>query len=311
MGNMDISVVVPCFNEAEGISAFWEELNISMASIPHSWEAIFINDGSTDNTLEVLSEFKCSLENQCRVLDLSRNFGKEAAITAGLDHAIGKAVVVIDADLQHPPEVIVDMVRRWENGAEVVMGRRKARDTDTAPRRWLSNKFYSASQALFIVELPKDVGDFLLMDRIVVDKVIELRETERFMKGIFAWVGFRQEIVDFDVAPRRHGEASFNFWGLWSLALDGVTSFSTVPLRIWLFVGVAISFLSLIYALFVVLAFLVFGSEVPGYPSLVVLITFIGGINLMGLGILGEYLGRSYMEAKKRPVYVVRRVINK
>ncbi|MEH6591029.1 MAG: glycosyltransferase family 2 protein [Halioglobus sp.] len=302
---MDISVVIPCFNESSGVRQFWDRLARVMDDITLSWEAVFVNDGSADSTLAKLKEIRESHGN-CRIIDLSRNFGKEAAITAGLDYSTGSAVIVIDADLQHPPEVIGEMVALWKKGAEVVMGRRKQRTTDSLMRRWFSKKFYTFAQRLFVVSLPRDVGDFRLMDRIVVEKIGELKETERFMKGLFAWIGFRQVIVDFEVEPRSAGTSNFSSWKLWNLALQGITSFSTAPLRIWFYIGLIISTGSILYAIFVLIHSLLYGTNVPGYPSIIILVGLIGGLQLIGIGILGEYLGRTYMESKGRPIYVVR-----
>lgn len=303
---MEISVIVPCYNEAEGIEAFWCRLSSVMMEVSSSWEVIFINDGSKDNTLEKLESLPPG-EGSLSILDFSRNFGKEAAITAGLDNAAGSAVIVIDADMQHPPEVILDMVKLWRNGAETVLCRRKARQTDSALRRWLSKSFYSFSRLLFEVDMPKDVGDFRLMDRIVVDALKDLRESQRFMKGIFAWVGFNQSIIEFDVSERISGASSFSLWKLWNFAWDGITSFTTAPLRLWLYIGTTLAALSFIYGVCILFAALVWGSGVPGYPSIMIMIAFLGGIQLIGIGVIGEYLGRTYRETKGRPLYILRK----
>lgn len=303
---MEISVVVPCYNEAQVIDAFWLRLSSVMKTIVDEWEVIFINDGSRDDTLGKLISI-CSGSCNARYIDFSRNFGKEAAITAGLDHSLGKAIVVIDADLQHPPEVIAELVSLWRDGAEVVLCRRRTRDTDSQLRRWFSRKFYALSEHLFEVTMPKDVGDFRLMDRAVVDALTQLRESQRFMKGLFAWVGFRQHIIDFDVSDRAAGTSSFNLWKLWNFAWEGVTSFTTVPLRLWLYVGSALAVLSFAYGIFILFTAMMGGSDVPCYPSIMVMVAFIGGIQLIGIGVIGEYLGRTYRETKKRPLYIVRK----
>jgi polyisoprenyl-phosphate glycosyltransferase len=301
----DLSIVVPCYNEEAGIAAFWVRLRQVMQSIGLGWEIIFINDGSSDNTLASINEL--SLDGvPRRVIDFSRNFGKEAAITAGLDHARGKASIVIDADLQHPPETIPLMVKLWQAGAEVVLGKRQGRDTDSALRTWFSNRFYGIASKVFEVPIPKDVGDFRLMDGRVVRALSQLRENQRFMKGLFAWVGFRTQIVEFEVAQREHGSSSFNLWKLLNFAVDGITSFTTVPLRLWFYVGSVVSLLSLIYGLFIVIEAILFGNEVPGYPSLAALMSFLGGVQLIGIGVLGEYIGRIYREVKFRPIYIIR-----
>lgn len=304
------SIVVPCFNEEAGIGAFWEKLCTVMDGVGESWEAIFINDGSRDKTLERLLALPAAGRN-IRIIDFSRNFGKEAAITAGLDHVAGKACVVIDADLQHPPETIPTMIALWRAGNEVVLGKRKSRDTDGALRTWFSNRFYSLASKVFEVPIPKDVGDFRLMDREVVKALGRLRENQRFMKGIFAWVGFRTAIVEFEVAQREHGISSFNLWRLLNFAVDGITSFTTVPLRLWFYIGSAISVLSLIYGIVIVIEALLYGNEVPGYPSLAALLAFLGGVQLIGIGVLGEYIGRIYREVKFRPIYIVRNIIDR
>ena len=307
---VEISIVVPCFNEAQSLPLLWQRLSSVMESLSVEWEAVFVNDGSSDDTLAVLQGLAPGAAH-IRIVDFSRNFGKEAAITAGLDNAQGAAVIVMDADLQHPPEVILQMVEWWRGGAEVVLCKRHSRDTDSALRTWCSNLFYKMASGLFEVNIPKDVGDFRLMDRVVVDALGRLRENQRFMKGLFAWVGFRTEILDFEVAQREHGTSSFNLWKLLNFAVDGITSFTTVPLRLWFYIGSVLSFLSLIYGFFIVVSAAVFGSSVPGYPSIIALVAFMGGIQLIGIGVLGEYIGRTYREVKFRPIYVVRKITDK
>lgn len=302
---MQISIVVPCYNEAGNVAVFWARLSDVLGQLSQDWEAIFVNDGSSDNTLSILKKLQSA--NSCiSIVDLSRNFGKEAAITAGLDLSTGEAVIVIDADLQHPPEVISEMVELWNKGAEVVVCRRSSRHTDSLVRRWFSHKFYSLSNSLFEVNLPRDVGDFRLMARPVVDALSQLTETQRFMKGLFAWIGFEQKVIEFDVADRAAGSSSFSMWKLWNFAWEGITSFSTVPLRIWFYIGVLISFFSFVYGLFILIATIFIGTSAPGYPSIMVMIAFLGGIQLIGIGVLGEYLGRTYNEAKSRPLYIIR-----
>ncbi|WIJ24040.1 glycosyltransferase family 2 protein [Devosia sp. RR2S18] len=299
------SVVVPCYNEADGISAFWDRLVSVMGDLGAPWEAVFVNDGSRDATLDRLLALR-SVHQNIKIIDFSRNFGKEAAITAGLDHAVGEACVVIDADLQHPPETIKLMVSLWRSGSEVVLGKRKDRSADSKLRTWFSNRFYSIATRIFEVPIPKDVGDFRLMDRKVVTAVGNMRENQRFMKGLFAWVGFKTVVVEFEVGVREHGTSSFNLWKLLNFAVDGITSFTTVPLRLWFYIGSAISAFSLIYGAAIAISALLFGNAVPGYPSLATLVAFIGGVQLIGIGVLGEYIGRVYREVKMRPIYIVR-----
>lgn len=307
MSGVDLSIVVPCYNEAAGLGAFWERLTGAVAPLGLAWEAIFVNDGSSDATLEAIARLPAST-GAVQVIDFSRNFGKEAAITAGLDHARGAAVVIIDADLQHPPETIPEMVRLWRQGTEVVLCRRESRDADSPLRAFLSGLFYRLSAHLFEVKIPRDVGDFRLMDRAVVDALSRLRENQRFMKGLFAWIGFRTQTIEFAVEQRTHGRSKFHLWKLLNFAVDGITSFTTVPLRLWFYVGMALSLLAIAYGLTIMLGALLFGNPVPGYPSIVALVTFLGGLQLIGIGILGEYVGRTYKEVKFRPLYVIRTV---
>ncbi|MBP8936868.1 MAG: glycosyltransferase family 2 protein [Agrobacterium sp.] len=304
----EISIVVPCYNEEAGLAPFWERLCAVMRPLSPSWEVVFINDGSRDRTMDVLHGLQPPQSCTIRIVDFSRNFGKEAAVTAGLDHATGHSVVIIDADLQHPPETIVTMVEEWHKGAEVVLCKRRSRATDPALRTWFSNRFYQLSSKLFEINIPRDVGDFRLMDRVVVDALARMRENQRFMKGIFAWIGFHSVTVEFEVAEREHGTSSFNLWKLLNFAVDGITSFTTVPLRLWFYIGSIVSFLGLTYGTSIIVNTLFHGNAVPGYPSLVALIAFMGGIQLIGIGVLGEYLGRTYREVKQRPIYVIRRV---
>jgi glycosyltransferase involved in cell wall biosynthesis len=304
----EVSIVVPCYNEQESLIPFWSCLCEVMQDVSHHWEAVFVNDGSGDRTLDVLAELKVPEGCLRRVIDFSRNFGKEAAVTAGLDNATGDCVIVIDADLQHPPQTIVEMVALWREGAEVVLCKRRSRHTDPMLRTWLSNLFYEISSRLLEIKIPQNIGDFRLMDRVVVDALLQLRENQRFMKGLFAWVGFRSVIIDFDVVERVHGQTSFNMWKLINFAVDGITSFTTVPLRLWFYIGSILSLLAVGYGSTIILNTLIFGNPVPGYPSLVALVAFLGGIQLIGIGVLGEYLGRTYREVKHRPLYVVRRI---
>jgi glycosyltransferase involved in cell wall biosynthesis len=240
---------------------------------------------------------------------LSRNFGKEAALTAGLDFVSGDIIVPIDADLQHPPEIILEMIEKWEEGFEVVLARRVDRTTDRVMHKIAARTFYKISRYITNVEIPADVGDFRLMDRRVVEAIKTLHESCRFMKGIFAWVGFRTTTIDYKVDPREHGRSNFNVWKLWNFALDGITSFSTVPLRIWTYIGGLVSALAFFYGVYLILKTIFFGVETPGYASLMVVLLFSVGVQLIGIGILGEYLGRVFTEAKGRPAYFVREII--
>jgi glycosyltransferase involved in cell wall biosynthesis len=304
-----ISLVIPCFDEAEGISETLRQLSRHLDQ-KYMWEIVAINDGSKDATLKVLSEFQPAGFDLV-IVDLSRNFGKEAALTAGLDHATGSAVVVLDADLQDPPELLGALIERWNAGYEVVLARRIDRRNDSYLKRASAHGFYRVINWLSDVAIPADVGDFRLMDRRVVDAIRGLSENRRFMKGLFAWAGFRSATIEYVRPERSAGRTKFNAWKLWNLALEGVTSFSTLPLRIWTYLGFVIALLAFVYGGFIVIRTLVEGVDVPGYASLLTVVLFLGGIQLIGLGVLGEYLGRTYSEAKRRPSYLVREIIQK
>ena len=302
-----ISLLCPCYNEEAVLSLFFERITSVMEGIGQDFEIVCVNDGSHDGTLDLLRE-RAEADERVKVVDLSRNFGKEAALTAALDHSTGDAVVPIDADLQDPPELIGVMLEKWREGYEVVLAHRSNRSSDSWLKRVTARMFYKVHNRISRPELPENVGDFRLMDRRVVDALGGLRETHRFMKGLFAWVGFKTCIVDYVREPRVAGETKFNGWRLWKLAVEGITSFSTFPLTVWFYLGSLTAFGAFAYGLYIVLRTLIWGIEVPGYASLLCLILFFGGLQLLGIGILGEYLGRTYMESKKRPVYVVREV---
>ena len=303
-----LSLVIPVFNEAETINIFIKEVTQVFESQQDiSLEFLFINDGSTDATLDSL--LSCQrLEHRVRVIDLSRNFGKEAALTAGLEAATGDVVVPIDVDLQDPPEVILEMLQKWREGYEVVLGRRVNRDSDSWAKRASANWFYRIHNMIANLSLPENVGDFRLMDRCVIDALKTLPESRRFMKGLFAWVGFRTTCVEYSRPERVAGSTKFNGWKLWNFALEGITSFSTAPLRIWTYLGFFVSILSFIFAFFIALKVIIEGIDVPGYASLMVAVTFLGGLQLTGIGVIGEYLGRTYLESKQRPVFLIRRI---
>lgn len=305
-----ITLVAPFYNEEDNVFPFLERVENALSAIRgrYDLEIICINDGSRDKTFEILKSAHQTFPF-IRVLDFSRNFGKEAAITAGLDFSCGDVVIPIDSDLQHPPELILDMLMQWELGYEVVLARRIDRNTDMALQRMTANAFYEVSRYISHIEIPANVGDYRLMDRKVVDAINTLRENCRFMKGLFAWVGFRTTTVDYSVAPRSAGKSSFNTWKLWNFALEGITSFSTVPLRIWTYLGGVVSIIAFLYALQLIVKTLFWGADVPGYASLMVVILLASGIQLIGIGVLGEYLGRIFTEVKRRPPYIVREVI--
>ncbi|NWG39426.1 MAG: glycosyltransferase family 2 protein [Hydrogenophilaceae bacterium] len=305
---VNLSLVVPVYNEAESIDLFVDRIRqLFEEEKAVSLEVVFVNDGSNDNTLDIL--LACQKAHLfVKIVDLSRNFGKEAALTAGLHFAEGEVVVPIDVDLQDPPELVLDMLAKWREGYEVVLARRSNRESDTWAKRTSANLFYRIHNSISDTKLPENVGDFRLMDRKVVNALLELPEAHRFMKGLFAWVGFRTCHVDYVRSPRVAGATKFNGWKLWNFAMEGVTSFSTYLLRIWTYLGALISFVAFLFAIFIIMRVFIQGVDVPGYASLMVAVTFFGGLQLIGIGILGEYLGRTYIESKRRPPFVVRQV---
>ncbi|WP_441347166.1 glycosyltransferase family 2 protein [Ruegeria sp. HKCCE4150] len=299
-----LSLVVPVFNEEDVLPVLFDRLRRILEHLGESYEIICVNDGSTDGTAELLTEAHAR-DDRIKVLNFSRNFGKEIALTAGLDVALGKAVVPIDADLQDPPELIETFLKKWREGFDVVYAVRRRRNTDTAMKRWSATKFYQVINRLSGVSIPANTGDFRLMDQRVVRVIVQLREQNRFMKGLFAWVGFRHAEITYDRPERAAGETKFNYWRLWNFALDGITGFSTVPLRVAGYVGMLTAMGAIIYGLFLIMRTLTHGVDVPGYASLMVAVLLIGGLQLVVLGVIGEYLGRLYEEARKRPLYVV------
>ena len=306
--SLKLSLVVPVYNECESVDLFVDRVkNVFDTVAAIDLNIVFVNDGSTDDTLERLIELQ--QENPTlRIVDLSRNFGKEAALTAGLEAASGQAVVPIDVDLQDPPELILEMIGKWREGFDVVVGERINRDSDSWAKRKSATWFYRIHNKISDPQIPENVGDFRLMDRAVVDALNELPESRRFMKGLFAWVGFRTTAIQYVRTERVAGTTKFNGWRLWNLALEGITSFSTEPLRIWTYLGGVVAAVSFLFIIFIVLKVLIDGIDVPGYASVVVAVTFFGGLQLIGIGIIGEYLGRSYIESKRRPIYLVRRI---
>jgi len=303
-----VSIIVPFHNEAGGVQVFHEELASALQALPgRKFEIICIDDGSSDQTLAELLRL-VERDKRVRVLELSRNFGKEAALTAGIDASRGDAVIAMDADLQDPPELIGRLIEAWSGGAaDVVLARRTDRSTDSFLKRTSAELFYRIHNRLSSVKIPENVGDFRLLDRAAVQALKALPERQRFMKGLFAWIGFRTATVDYARRSRASGASKFSGWRLWNLALEGITSFSTVPLRIWTYIGALGALLTFLYALFIVLRVLILGIDVPGYASLLVAILFLGSLQLLSVGLLGEYIGRVYLETKQRPVYVVRR----
>jgi glycosyltransferase involved in cell wall biosynthesis len=307
VGPVLISIVVPVFNEEQAVPLFVPAVRDALSREPNlSLEFVFVNDGSTDGSLQALLQLRASDSDVC-IIDLSRNFGKEAALTAGLDHCSGDIVVPMDVDLQDPPSLLPAMIEHWRNGFDVVLARRTSRKTDSFLKRWSAAAFYRMHNLVSEPEIVENVGDFRLMDRAVIDALRRLPESRRFMKGLFAWVGFRSAVVDYERPIRSAGSSKFNGWRLWNLAIEGVTSFTTAPLRVWSYIGGITAIGSFAYGTYLVLRTLIRGIDVPGYASVFVAVMFLGGLQLVGIGVIGEYLGRTYIESKGRPTYITRR----
>jgi glycosyltransferase involved in cell wall biosynthesis len=305
-----LSIIAPVKDEESSIAPFVERVSAVLEKLagPAGWEILFVDDGSTDETIAAITAAHFR-DPQVRAISLSRNFGKEAAISAGLDRARGQAVVPMDVDMQDPPEVLVEMVAKWREGYEMVFGVRRSRASDSAAKRLTAGLYYRAHNLVSSDKIPEHAGDFRLLDRKVVDAIRTLPERNRFMKGLFAWAGFRQTAVEYDRVERELGTSKFNYWKLWTLAIDGITSASTVPLRVWSYVGAVIALFAMCYAIFIAVRTLLFGVDMPGYASIMVSVLFLGGIQLISLGVLGEYVGRILTETKQRPLYVVRDTI--
>ena len=309
-----ISLIVPVKDEEEAIGAFVARVTAVLDRLcapddaPVRWELLFVDDGSQDATLPAIVAAN-GRDPRVVGLSLSRNFGKEAALSAGLDAVRGQTVVPIDVDLQDPPEVIGAMLDRWRQGYDVVYGVRRNRMTDSLPKRLTADLYYRAHNWLSEDKIPEHAGDFRLLDRKVVDVIRTMPERNRFMKGLFAWGGFRQTAVEYDRAERAAGRSKFNYLKLWKLAIDGLTSASTAPLRVWSYMGGGIAVIALGYAFYLIGRTILYGIDVAGYASMMVAVLFLGGVQLLSLGILGEYVGRILVEAKQRPIYVVRQRI--
>ena len=303
-----ISVVVPFYNEGAGVVHFYQKISAILNGLSqYQFELVCVDDGSSDNTLAQLIDLS-KQDGRVQVIEFSRNFGKEAALTAGIDFASGDAVIPIDADLQDPPELIGKMIALWNDGAEVVLAKRVDRSSDSALKRMTASAFYRVHNLLSSeAAIPENVGDFRLMDRVVIDALKRLPERQRFMKGLFAWVGFKTVTLEYSRSARVAGETKFSGWRLWNFALEGITSFSLIPLKIWTYLGVVGAFFAFFYALYIIVRTLVFGVDLPGYASLLVVSLFFGSLQLISLGILGEYIGRIYFESKQRPLYIVRK----
>ena len=312
MNVVELSLVIPVKDEEAAIGPCLAQvipvLEAMSDPVAQSFEILFIDDGSTDTTLEVIRKAHAA-DPRVRGISLSRNFGKEAALTAGLDAARGKGVVPLDVDLQDPPEALPKMIAKWREGNDVVYGVRDNRETDSLPKRLTADLYYRAHNWLSSDKIPEHAGDFRLLDRRVVEVIRRMPERNRFMKGLFAWAGFKQAAVSYHREERTVGKTKYNYWKLWTLALDGITSASTVPLRIWSYLGAFVALGALGYSIFIIIRPLTSGIEVPGYASMMVAVLFLGGLQLLSLGVLGEYVGRILTETKGRPLYVVREEI--
>ena len=312
MNAVELSLVIPVKDEEAAIGPCLAQLIPVLEAMDdpaaRSFEILFVDDGSIDTTLDVIRKAN-SADPRIRGISLSRNFGKEAALSAGLDVARGKGVVPLDVDLQDPPSALPKMVAKWREGNDVVYGVRDNRETDSLPKRLTADLYYRAHNWLSSDKIPEHAGDFRLLDRRVVEVIRRMPERNRFMKGLFAWAGFKQAAVSYHREERKVGKTKYNYWKLWTLALDGITSASTVPLRIWSYLGAFVALGALGYAIFIIIRTLTSGIEVPGYASMMVAVLFLGGLQLLSLGVLGEYVGRILTETKGRPLYVIREEI--
>lgn len=299
-----ISIVIPAYNESAALHELHQRLTRVVDGMSVSAEFVYVNDGSRDDTMQVLHVIR-SRDPRVSLVDLSRNFGKEIALTAGLDHARGEAVVLIDADLQDPPELIPELCARWREGFDVVYATRVGREGESWLKKQTARLFYHAMERIGTTAIPRDAGDYRLLSRRAVDALTQLREQHRFMKGLFSWIGYRQTSVRYVRDPRFAGETKWNYWKLWNFAIEGFTSFTVAPLKISTYIGVGTAVVAFTYGLIIISRTLLYGRDVPGYASLLVVMLFLGGIQLMALGILGEYIGRTFDEVKQRPLYFV------
>lgn len=298
-----LSLLVPMYNEEDVIPSFFGEILPILNELSLAWEVICVNDGSRDHTLELLRKWNAS-DSRIKVINFSRNFGKESAMTAALDYATGDAVIPIDADLQDPPELIPKMVELWQQGFDIVNAVRSSRDSDTFMKRLTANGFYRVINSISHVEIAQNTGDYRLLSKRACDVLRGMRESRRFMKGLFSWVGFNTTSIYYERRERAAGVTKWNYWKLLNFAIEGITSFSTVPLRIATYLGLVVATISMGYALYLITDTLIFGNAVKGYPSLMSAVLFFGGVQLIFVGILGEYVGRIYDEVKNRPIYV-------
>lgn len=300
-----ITILIPAYNEEEVLNNLYSRLNDVLKNIAnYEFELLFVNDGSKDQTLNIIKNFRHS-DKRVSYVNLSRNFGKEIAMIAGLDYALGDAVIIIDADLQDPPELIPDMIKYWEEGYDDVYAKRKSRSGETWFKKWTASTFYKLLKKTTRISIQENTGDFRLLDRRCVEALKKIRETQRYTKGMFSWIGYNKKEILFDRDPRAAGETKWNYFGLVNLAIEGITSFTTAPLRFSSFLGIIVSFAAFIYMMVIIIKTLIFGEAVQGYPSLMAVILFMGGIQLISLGIIGEYIGRIFNETKGRPLYFI------
>ena len=303
-----LSLVCPAFNEEGNLPEFHKAVTEALNALSQPFEIVFVNDGSRDNTIGVMSAISIAHDNVA-VIDLSRNFGKEIAITAGLDHAKGDAVIVMDTDLQHPPSLFGEFIAGWREGYDVVYAQRKTREEESWLRRKTAQAFYRVMNMSGDAALPENAGDFRLLSRKAVDAVVALRERHRFMKGVFAWIGFSTKAIPFEASPRFAGQSKWNYWKLWNFSIEGVTSHTLAPLKFSTYLGLVVAFFSFVYGFIVIANTILFGDPVPGFPTIATIVLFLGGVQLIVLGVMGEYLGRVFNETKQRPLYFARRVI--
>lgn len=301
-----ISLLIPVYNEELSIPILYKEISkIIMGESTYDWEILFVNDGSHDNTINIIKQLRAEDKRVCYI-DLSRNFGKESAMLAGFDYVRGDATIILDADLQDPPSLIPEMIEYWNDGYQDVYAKRKSRGKETWLRRKLSLSFYNILQQSSKVEVLKNVGDFRLLDRKCVEALKSLRESERYTKGLFCWIGFKKKEILFDRGDRVAGKSSWSFFSLFNLAIEGITSYTIAPLRLSTYIGLFTSFIAFIYMMYFLIKTLIFGDVVQGFPTLIIIILFLGGIQLLSLGIIGEYLGRIFNESKHRPTYIIK-----
>lgn len=299
-----ISIIVPVKDEEEAIFPFMREIYNELSNLNYKWEVLFINDGSKDGTKRAIKEASKEY-SQIKLLDFSRNFGKEAALTAGIDYAKGDAIIPMDVDLQDPPFVIPLFIKKWEEGYDNVYGIRISRNEDTQAKKKSASLFYKLFNKISDTHIPHDAGDFRLMDKKVVEVIKKLPEKNRFMKGLLAWPGFSSTSIGYERPARSYGKTKFNAWKLWNFAVDGITSFSTWPLRIWSYIGIIVALFSLSFMGYIITRTFVLGRDWPGYASIMSIILFLGAIQLISIGVLGEYIGRLYIESKNRPIYII------